>query len=84
MTATLLVTGAGLAFASPAGETSRTSVTFFWALYDGLTDEYHVELQDAFNAALAGLHGSPPIVMPWRRRSTPDAAIHDYPVSWPC
>ena len=48
---TLLVTDSSVAFASPAGETSKTSVTFFWALYEGLTEEYRGELQDAFNAA---------------------------------
>ena len=55
VTAALLVTGAGAALASPAGETSRTSVTFLWALYDGLTEEYRAELQDAFNAAHADI-----------------------------
>ena len=55
MTATLLVTSADVTFPSPAGETPRTSVTFFWALYDGLTEEYRVELQDAFNAAHADI-----------------------------
>ena len=49
--ATLIVSGAGVTLASPAGETSKTSVTFFWALYDGLTEEYRAELQDAFNDA---------------------------------
>lgn len=49
---TLLVTDAS---ASPAGETSKTSVTFFWALYDGLTEEFRTELQDAFNAAHDGI-----------------------------
>ena len=49
---TLLVTDAS---ASPAGETSKTSVTFFWALYDGLTEEFRTKLQDAFNAAHDGI-----------------------------
>ena len=55
MTAVLLATGAGVAFPTPAGETPKTSVTFLWALYDGLTDEYRAELQDAFNAAHADI-----------------------------
>lgn len=29
----------------------KATVTFFWALYDGLTEEFRAELQDAFNAA---------------------------------
>ena len=44
-----------MAFASPAGETSKTSVTFLWALYDGLTEEYRAELQDVFNVAHADI-----------------------------
>ena len=47
----LLVAGAGTAFAAAQSESAKTDVTFFWALYDGLTEEYRADLQDAFNAA---------------------------------
>lgn len=47
----LLVAGAGTAFAAAQSEAAKTDVTFFWALYDGLTEEYRADLQDAFNAA---------------------------------
>ena len=47
----LLLAGAAAAFATAQSETAKTDVTFFWALYDGLTEEYRAELQDAFNAA---------------------------------
>ena len=47
----LLIAGAGTALATGETEAPKTSVTFFWALYDGLTEEYRAELQDAFNAA---------------------------------
>ena len=49
--AALLIAGAGAALATGEMETPKTGVTFFWALYDGLTEEYRAELQDAFNAA---------------------------------
>ncbi|MDE0220524.1 MAG: sugar ABC transporter substrate-binding protein [Spirochaetaceae bacterium] len=47
----LLIAGAVAALATGEMETPKTGVTFFWALYDGLTEEYRAELQDAFNAA---------------------------------
>lgn len=37
-------------FASGGGK-AKATVTFFWALYDGLTEEFRASLQDAFNAA---------------------------------
>ena len=47
----LLLAGVGAALATGEMETPKTGVTFFWALYDGLTEEYRAGLQDAFNAA---------------------------------
>jgi multiple sugar transport system substrate-binding protein len=41
----VLLLAGGLAWAQKA------KVTFFWALYDGLTEEYRASLQDAFMAA---------------------------------
>jgi len=38
-------------YASRGGGAGKATVTFFWALYDGLTEEFRAELQDAFNAA---------------------------------
>jgi multiple sugar transport system substrate-binding protein len=38
-------------YASRGGEAGKATVTFFWALYDGLTEEFRAELQDAFNDA---------------------------------
>ncbi len=47
----VVLLAAGLAFAAPQKEAAKTKVTFFWAGYDGLTEEYRASLQDAFNAA---------------------------------
>ena len=51
--AAALLIGAPLyLFASKGGGAGKkATVTFFWALYDGLTEEFRSELQDAFNAA---------------------------------
>jgi multiple sugar transport system substrate-binding protein len=38
-------------YASKDGGGKKATVTFFWALYDGLTEAFRAELQDAFNAA---------------------------------
>jgi ABC-type glycerol-3-phosphate transport system substrate-binding protein len=38
-------------FILASGEEEKATVTFFWAEYDGLTDEYRQALQDAFNAS---------------------------------
>jgi multiple sugar transport system substrate-binding protein len=38
-------------YAERKGGAEKATVTFFWALYDGLTEEFRAELQDAFNAA---------------------------------
>jgi multiple sugar transport system substrate-binding protein len=40
----LLVPGLGFA-------QRRAKVTFYWALYDGLTEEFRADLQDSFNAS---------------------------------
>lgn len=40
----LLLAAAGLAFAAP-----KQTATFFWAQYDGVTEEYRAGLQAAFN-----------------------------------
>ncbi|UCF97597.1 MAG: extracellular solute-binding protein [Spirochaetaceae bacterium] len=42
---------AGFAFAGGQKAAEKESVTFFWAFYDGLTEEYRASLQDSFNAA---------------------------------
>jgi multiple sugar transport system substrate-binding protein len=47
----VLLLAAGLAFAAGQKAAEKQSVTFFWALYDGLTEEYRISLQDAFNSA---------------------------------
>ena len=46
----LLLLTAGLAFGGGQSTPEKETVTFFWALYDGLTDDFRVSLQDAFNA----------------------------------
>jgi multiple sugar transport system substrate-binding protein len=38
-------------FILAGGAEEKATVTFFWALYDGLTEEFRASLQDAFNAA---------------------------------
>ncbi len=40
----------GLLFAAAEGK-EKAKVTFYWALYDGLTEELRSDLQEAFNAA---------------------------------
>ncbi|MBA7589051.1 hypothetical protein ES708_31125 [subsurface metagenome] len=47
----VLLLAAGLAFAGGQKAAEKQTVTFFWAGYDGLTEEYRASLQDAFNAA---------------------------------
>jgi len=47
----VLLLAAGLAFAGGQKGAEKQTVTFFWAGYDGLTEEYRANLQDAFNAA---------------------------------
>jgi len=47
----VLLLAAGLAFAGGQKGAEKQTVTFFWAGYDGLTEEYRASLQDAFNAA---------------------------------
>jgi multiple sugar transport system substrate-binding protein len=50
--AAVLLIGAPLyLFATKGGAAKKATVTFFWALYDGLTEEFRSELQEAFNAA---------------------------------
>jgi multiple sugar transport system substrate-binding protein len=40
-----------LAFAGGQKEAAKAKVTFFWALYDGLKEDYRIALQDAFMKA---------------------------------
>jgi len=47
----VLLLAAGLAFAGGQKAAEKQTVTFFWAFYDGLTEEYRADLQDSFNAA---------------------------------
>jgi len=47
----VLLLAAGLAFAGGQKAAEKQTVTFFWAEYDGLTEDYRASLQDAFNAA---------------------------------
>jgi multiple sugar transport system substrate-binding protein len=47
----VLLLAAGLAFAGGQRGAEKQTVTFFWAFYDGLTEEYRANLQDSFNAA---------------------------------
>jgi multiple sugar transport system substrate-binding protein len=42
---------AGLGFSTGQQGTAKQSVTFFWALYDGLTEDYRASLESAFNSA---------------------------------
>lgn len=39
-----------MAFAQGAEEAGKSEVTMFWALYDGLTEDYRMDLQDSFMA----------------------------------
>ena len=47
----VLLLAAGLAFAGGQTGEKKQTVTFFWAEYDGLTEDYRADLQDSFNAA---------------------------------
>ncbi len=48
----LLTVIPALTFAAGQGEKAgKAKVTFYWALYDGLTEGYRAKLQDAFNKA---------------------------------
>jgi ABC-type glycerol-3-phosphate transport system substrate-binding protein len=47
----LLVPSLLLAGGQKEGAAQRSKVTFFWALYDGLTESYRISLQDAFMKA---------------------------------
>jgi multiple sugar transport system substrate-binding protein len=47
----MLLLVAGLAFAGGQKAAGKQTVTFFWAEYDGLTEDYRADLQDSFNAA---------------------------------
>ena len=40
-----------LAVLIPAAVSAKTKVTFFWAIYDGLTEEFRASLESAFNKA---------------------------------
>ncbi len=51
----LLLLTAGIAFSGGQSKPEKETVTFFWALYDGLTDDFRVSLQDAFNAEHPGI-----------------------------
>jgi multiple sugar transport system substrate-binding protein len=42
-------------FAGGQKEAAKAKVSFFWALYDGLTEDYRIALQDAFMAANPGI-----------------------------
>jgi multiple sugar transport system substrate-binding protein len=50
VTLTIFFFGTSFMFAG-GGAKEKAEVTFFWAEYDGLTDEFRQELQDAFNAS---------------------------------
>ena len=52
-----------LLFAGPQKEKPR--VTFYWATYDGLTEEFRASLQDAFNAAHDDMEVDI-VPVPWR------------------
>jgi multiple sugar transport system substrate-binding protein len=48
----VLIAGVPLVvYAGGGGAKKKAKVTFFWALYDGLTEEFRSSLQNAFNAA---------------------------------
>jgi multiple sugar transport system substrate-binding protein len=47
----MLLLAAGLSFATGQSGAETQTVTFFWALYDGLTEDFRADLEDAFNAA---------------------------------
>lgn len=44
----VLMLAAGMLFAQGEQEAGKAEVTFFWALYDGLTEDYRMDLQDSF------------------------------------
>ena len=46
----VLLLAAGLAFGGGQKAEEKQTVTFFWALYDGLTEDFRASLEDAFNA----------------------------------
>jgi len=48
--ALVLLMTTSVTFAAGQQEAAKPKVTVFWALYDGLTEEYRVRLQDAFMA----------------------------------
>ena len=47
----VLLLTAGLAIGGGQKAEKKQTVTFFWAFYDGLTEEYRTSLQESFNAA---------------------------------
>jgi len=47
----MLLLVAGLAIGGGQKAEKKQTVTFFWAEYDGLTEDYRADLQDSFNAA---------------------------------
>jgi multiple sugar transport system substrate-binding protein len=47
----VLLVAVGLTFAGGQGGAGKKTVTFFWAEYDGLTEDFRADLQDSFNAA---------------------------------
>jgi len=47
----LLVLLPAALFAGGQRESEKATVTFFWALYDGITEDYRIALQDAFMKA---------------------------------
>jgi len=48
--AIMLLVTTSVTFAAGQQETAKPKVTVFWALYDGLTEDYRIRLQDAFMA----------------------------------
>ncbi|MBK5261978.1 MAG: sugar ABC transporter substrate-binding protein [Peptostreptococcaceae bacterium] len=48
--AIMLLVTTSVTFAAGQKETAKPKVTVFWALYDGLTEDYRIRLQDAFMA----------------------------------
>jgi multiple sugar transport system substrate-binding protein len=47
----VLLVATGFSFASGQAGAEKQTVTFFWAEYDGLTEDFRADLQDSFNAA---------------------------------
>jgi multiple sugar transport system substrate-binding protein len=47
----LIITVLILAVLVPAAVSAKPKVTFFWALYDGLTEDFRASLESAFNKA---------------------------------